>query len=158
MRVFTVIFVTSVVLMLSFIPTVWSQGRFVEGASVLVTANPGCIGASPWQRNGEPPAPVKLNRGWMALSAVSVAHLSSGEKIELFIYIYSDRRGRMTGKPAAKVEGKRIVINISEEFRGPGTPVYEPSLWSERVTVEKLEPGMYQVYLHGPPAGKIMID
>jgi hypothetical protein len=158
MRVFAAISMMTVLLVLSCVQMVWSQGGFVERASVFVTADSLCIGKSPWLKPADRNSSPALNKGWAALTAASTTHLASGAKIECYISAYGDHRGRETGKPTTKVEGKRIVISISEQFKGgPKTPVYEPSLWCERVTLANLGKGVYEVYLHSTLAGRISI-
>ena len=136
----------------------WSQERFVEQATVLVTGDPICVGRNPWLRQPDGRTPMALNKGWKDLKMAPVVPLQSGAKVEFYVTIYSDHRGRVTGKPGIKVAGKRITINITERYTGgPKTPVFEPSLWFERVTAESLAKGVYEVFLHGTMAGKVSI-
>jgi hypothetical protein len=136
----------------------WCLGGFVEYSSILVTGDSRCLGQNPWQT---PPAhniqgvPAK---GWLQLSPPSTVRLSTGTKAEFYVFIYNDHSGRTTGRPEVTVAGKKITISISEKFSSePKAPVYVPSLWSERVTVENLSKGTYQVFLHKTLAGKIAI-
>jgi len=136
----------------------WCQGGYVEHAGVLVTGKPMLMGREPWEKRPsyrEQGVPCK---GWTAMTPSSIIPISPDGKAEFYVYIFSDHRGRSTGRPEVKVTGKKITIIISQQFGGgPYPPVFDASLWSERVTVDNLAKGIYEVYLHSTRVGKISV-
>jgi len=136
----------------------WSQGGYVEHASVLVTGKSILMGKSPWEK----PPSYKVQgipcKGWTNMAPSSVIPVPPDGKAEFYVYIFSDHRGRITGRPEVKVTGKKITIIITEKYAGgPYPPVFETSLWSERIRVENLAKGIYEVYLHSSLVGKIFV-
>jgi hypothetical protein len=141
----------------------WTDAGFIERASVFVTGNPLCLGKNPWINQPDvytekPLDHITLEKGWNRLSVDSAASLPSGTKIAIVIASCGDDRWTSYGAPETKVTAGRIVINISmQRDDSPHIKNYMPSLRQQRITLEKLAKGVYEVYLHSTLAGRISI-
>jgi len=158
MRLSIAVFITLSILALFCSHARGGQEGFVERAEVLVTGDPLHVGNEPWITPPDSRLPGVHGRGWNLMKASTTVALRHMTKVEFYIFLYGDHRGRTTGKPEVRVTGNRIIINIPERYDGkPKTPVYIPSLWSERAIVMNLKRGNYEVNLHNRTVGELSI-